>query len=342
VKKRSGFTLVELLVVIAIIGVLIALLLPAVQQAREAARRMQCTNNLKQIMLATHNYHDTFRAFPSTRDNRGGWSAQARLLPFLEQAALETAIDYNVPYAEYHTGGTHENALGGKILPAMRVNAFLCPSEPKDQVRLDGGNEYHYPLNYGANHGSWFVYDGQNGGNGAFRPQFNTDMADIVDGTSNTFGFAEVKAYTHYDRDTKTYTRSAINSLPSQVDMTTYIEGAVTSSTRTSGHTEWVDGHVHQTGFTAFFTPNTDFTISGNSRPTPADFTNNREKYWSESDFRDNPTMAVVTSRSWHPGVVNVSFMDGSVSRVTDTVDLTVYRSAATRNGGEVMQRDQL
>ncbi|MBA2117620.1 DUF1559 domain-containing protein [Bremerella alba] len=336
--KRNGFTLVELLVVIAIIGILIALLLPAVQQAREAARRMQCTNQLKQWILATHNYHDTFTKFPTSwQDGTNQWSAQARLLPYMEQRALESAIDYNVNYTEYHVGGSHENQgkVNGIVLPSVRIDTLLCPSEVKDTRRFDGSDAYHYPLNYALNMGVWYVYNGSNGGEGAFVPSKYLRMADMVDGTSNTMALAEVKAYTHYDRDTATYGTAEINSFP---DIGSYIESTVTTSTRNSGHTEWVDGKTHQTGFTAFFPPNTDFDI-GAGQPLPADFTNNRE---DRSGLSSNPTLAAVTARSYHPGVVNVAFMDGSVSRVTDTVNLSVYRAAATRNGGEVLNRNEL
>lgn len=335
--KRKGFTLVELLVVIAIIGILIALLLPAVQQAREAARRMQCSNQLKQWILATHNYHDTFTKFPTSFQGTGEnqWSAQARLLPFLEQKAIEAEIDYSVDYHEYHFGGAHETLINGVPLPALRIDALLCPSEVKDQQRLDSsGRPENYPLNYAINMGVWYVYNGSSGGEGAFVPGKYTRMADMTDGTSNTMGFSEVKAYTHYDRDNAPYGTAEISTFP---DVAGYIESNVTTSTRNSGHTEWVDGKAHQTGFTAFFPPNTDFNI-GAGRPTPADFTNNREHRATSG----SPTLAAVTARSFHPGVVNVAFMDGSVSRVTDTVNLSVYRAAATRNGGEVLNRNDL
>lgn len=335
--KRKGFTLVELLVVIAIIGILIALLLPAVQQAREAARRMQCTNQLKQWILATHNYHDTFTKFPTSfQGGNNQWSAQARLLPFLEQKAVETEIDYSVDYHEYHYGGSRETLINGIPLPALRIDALLCPSEVKDQQRLDSsGRPENYPLNYAINMGVWYVFNGSNGGQGAFVPSKYLRMADMTDGTSNTMGFSEVKAYTYYDRDNAPYGTAEITSFP---NVASYIESNVTTSTRSSGHTEWVDGKAHQTGFTAFFPPNTDFNI-GAGRPTPADFTNKRE---DQSGLSSNPTLAAVTARSYHPGVVNVAFMDGSVSRVTDTVDLSVYRAAATRNGGEVLNRNDL
>ena len=128
-RCRRGFTLIELLVVIAIIAVLFALLLPAVQQAREAARRIQCKNNLKQLGLALHNYHDSFTVFPpastypfNTLQAAGGWSVQARILPYLDQANLSNLINFSQTYASQPK------------VTEVRVPIFACPSEVNHQM----------------------------------------------------------------------------------------------------------------------------------------------------------------------------------------------------------------
>lgn len=336
--RRRAFTLVELLVVIAIIGVLVALLLPAVQQAREAARRMQCSNHMKQMILATHNYHDTFNAFPVSWHRSSEWSAQARILPFLEQSAIEAHIQYDIHYYQYRSVGDFSDILGPHTsLAGTRVGIFMCPSEINDRPRdiFNNGRPDYYPLNYAVNQGTWFVFDGTQGGNGAFTPMNNTRMADFIDGTSNTMAFAEVKAYTPYERDQKIFSSSDIQPLPGVEAVANHLQSS--GSLLETGHTEWCDGLVHQSGMTAFFPPNTEFLIDG--RRVGADFTNNRERF----DGHDtNPGVAAITARSYHPGVVNVSFMDGSVTRVSDTVDLLVYRGLATRNGREVSGRGDL
>ncbi|TWT59431.1 DUF1559 domain-containing protein [Rubinisphaera italica] len=126
-RIRDGFTLIELLVVIAIIAILVALLLPAVQQAREAARRSSCKNNLKQIGLALHNYHDVFSTLPMGNSSRNGWgiSWMPALLPFVEQSALYDKFDFSLPNVGYSTQCTNLGTDGRTL-----INTFLCPSSP--------------------------------------------------------------------------------------------------------------------------------------------------------------------------------------------------------------------
>ena len=143
-RARRGFTLIELLVVIAIIAVLIALLLPAVQAAREAARRTECVNNLKQLSLAVHNYHDNFKVFPFGKGPSypgapvyARWSAHALILPYIEQTNVKDAIDFNFPPATPGMGGVmafmpaYSNASGINVtISKTLIPAFLCPSDP--------------------------------------------------------------------------------------------------------------------------------------------------------------------------------------------------------------------
>lgn len=328
---RRGFTLIELLVVIAIIAILIALLLPAVQQAREAARRSQCKNNLKQIGLALHNYLEAQGAFPLAMASDGGgsgggspggeWSIQARILPYLDQANLFNIADLEQDYD------------AGINLPVktQRVPVYLCPSEPNDRVRTDGsGNPIHYPLNYGFNGGTWRVFDiaANRPGDGAFAPNARFMPRDFTDGMSNTLGFSEVKTFTAYNRDGETGTAA----IPANAAT---VEGFITSggsNKANSGHTEWVDGRVHQTGFTTTLTPNTRVTVPGGDRPDEGDYNSCREDNGCSS-----PTYAAVTSRSWHTGTVNSLLMDGSVRSISENIDLGTWRNLGSRNDGNVI-----
>ena len=191
---RRGFTLVELLVVIAIIGVLVALLLPAVQAAREAARRMQCTNNLKQLGLAVHNYHDTHKVFPpqmmnvdASNDRRWGWGAVT--LPYIEQGALYEQLKPD--------GGkqipTASTLIGGAPVLQTRVATHLCPSGSSTNVRT---NQFHPSVAASSNSSDWYsksnyvcnqqIMRYRAGFAGAcFR------MAEVTDGTTNTLLLGE-------------------------------------------------------------------------------------------------------------------------------------------------------
>lgn len=329
--RRRGFTLVELLVVIAIIGVLVGLLLPAVQAAREAARRMSCSNNLKQIGLATHNYESSLQSLPAawalTGDSSGdGWSIHARLLPYLEQSNLASDIDYA---AGYNNATVSINGGGIQRLASMRVPTYLCPSEVNDRLRLKDGNPYHYPLNYGCNEGRFFVYNPANRdiGDGAFAPGRYLKFRDCVDGLSNTLAFAEVKAYNPYFRNAALGPGQTAPAAPADVCS---LGGDFKSN---SGHTEWVDGRVHQIGVTTTFPPNTEVVCNVGGQAYDVDWTNQQE-----GKSTTEPTYAVVTSRSYHPGGVQVVMMDGSTRFISETLDRGIWQALSTRNGREVVE----
>ncbi|WP_417389321.1 DUF1559 domain-containing protein [Gimesia sp.] len=215
-KNRKGFTLIELLVVIAIIAILIALLLPAVQQAREAARRNSCKNNLKQIGLALHNYHDSFTSLPpgsivwynGSRYNGHGWTWHASILPYLDQGNLYDAIqgpDSSGMGAESGGVNSTKQQLAGQTV----LSVFWCPSQP--DVTYGAQKNDYSPSNYNGNMGTLIGYSGDNcyGGSvtdaagmtapngcmnadGVFFISSNVAFRDITDGLSNTILVSEV------------------------------------------------------------------------------------------------------------------------------------------------------
>jgi prepilin-type N-terminal cleavage/methylation domain-containing protein len=321
---RRGFTVIELLVVTAIAAVLIGLLLPAAQRARETASRTKCLNNLKQLGLGLHIYVDTFAVFPPAGYYPAGhtedpWSAQARLLPYLEQANLQNLIDFN--------------ASSDAAPPAVRqtrVPVFLCPSEPQDHLDSAGA---HWPLNYAVCGGTWFVLDPATGrgGDGAFPPCADSPAGmvrptDVIDGLSNTLAMAEVKAFAPYLRDSGHPAGSHVPPPSSSAEVLAY-GGAF----RSDGHVEWVDSRTNHTGFTTVFTPNTVAPFVQNGISYDVDFTSQRE---GKSATR--LTYAAVTARSYHAGVVQALLLDGSARPVGNSIDLTVWRALGTRAGGEV------
>ena len=333
---RAAFTLVELLVVIAIIGILVGLLLPAVQAAREAARRMSCQNNIKQVILACHNYESAMKQLPPAWTKPAmtgdGWSAQARILPFLEAISLAQAIDFSGGYK-----GSKIRVDGiDRPIASYRVPTYLCPSETNDRLRTGANGEaIHYPISYAYSAGKWFVYDsenrnGQNVGEGMFTPDRGRKFRDCLDGLANTLAFAEVKAWSPYLRD------SAITGNMTTPSMESQICGYGGSLKTQTKHTEWVDGRVHQTGFTTTFTPNKKIICLNNlGNEYDVDFTNFREGKSATSPVPR--TYAAVTSRSYHTGGVTVALLDGSVRFITDSIDRDLWQGMSTRNGREVI-----
>ena len=326
---RRGFTLVELLVVIAIIALLTALLLPAVQQAREAARRTQCRNNIKQLGLAVLNYESTFGVLPpstvldedalATQYMRS-WSIHARVLPMLEQSGVAEHLDLSAGW---------DTQL---VIDRLKVSAFSCPTDPRSDTprSFDDGRPTLFPTTYGFNFGTYSVYEPNSGvgGDGLFWPNSSTSIHEVMDGASNTLLTAEVKAWQKYMRDGAPPT--------SETPETPFEAAAIAESGsqfKTSGHVVWVDGRVIHQGFTTTLTPNSDVPITSPGSSACVDFSS-----WQEG--RDGsagqPTYAIVTSRSYHPGGVQAGFLDGRVTTIDDGVDLSVWRAVGTRSGGEI------
>ncbi len=330
---RRGFTLIELLVVIAIIAILTALLLPAVQQAREAARRTQCRNNLRQIGLALHNYLDAHRVFPPsycavpgvTTTVGGQWSVFARILPYVEQANLQNLINWSVAYS------TQPNVA------TTRVPTYLCASEVNDVVRVNPstGIARDYPANYVVNFGTWKIYDPSNGsgGDGAFFPNSKLTTSAFRDGTSNTLCAAEAKAFTPYLRNTSS-DPGPLQPTSSDVAAGFTGDGCCIgpSLQQNTGHTEWADGLCQQSGFTTAFGPNTRIPYTVGGAEYDIDFVS-----WREGTHATRVAYAALPARSYHEGQVHALLMDGSARSVSENIALIVWQALGTRAGGEVV-----
>ena len=319
--RRSAFTLIELLVVIAIIGVLIALLLPAVQSAREAARRMQCTNNLKQIGLSLHNYHDTNNAYPigRTRPSDVSFSAHSRLLPYMEQAPLFQAINMDLAWA----------SRANSTVTATHVANFVCPSDAQGEVPIGWG-----PNNYRSCEGTNIVWtwgssdDTQiNAGfpppNGLFFTNTSSKAADARDGLSNTAFFSEhVKGDFNNavatERGDTFWPQTFPSTLDDAVRDCQSINWRDLTYQRTSDvGAPWIYGYHSTTSYWHVSGPNTRSCMY--------------------------PPQRIMTSaNSDHPGGVNVLFGDGSVRFVKETISLPTWRAMGTRNLQEVISADSL
>lgn len=343
---RRGFTLVELLVVVAIIGVLVALLLPAVQSARESARRTQCLNNLKQLGLALQNHHAAKNQFPPGADSKSfppdpshphsfyRWSALAHLLPYLENQSLHNLLDLSLPM--YMPGAGYPISEPNKPGIAHMLPGFLCPSDLGERVKDGMG-----PTNYAACAGS-----GAGGGtpfetDGIFYVNSATSFADISDGASNTVAFSESLLGEDTMRGSDGAFAGAspersykfVLGFSATPDLTDFkcLGSQNFNSTAATGNDPrgfaWSSGEYRCATYNHYYLPNApeyDCIASATVDPTPPPA---KPKLFSAYGWR--------TARSIHPGGVNAAYADGSCRYLVDAVDRDVWQSLATRAGAE-------
>lgn len=333
-KRPKAFTLIELLIVLAILGVLVGLLVPAVQKVRDAAARAKCSNNIRQIGVAYLHYLDLNGWMPHNGDYRWGgsaiyltnsWSAFARFLPLIEQESLFKAINFDDGY------------WNQPEITSRRIPSFVCPSEVNDRgsgYDVTFGHQF-WPTSYALNNGTWPVLTAKAGamrtGDGAFGPNRSYRSGEFADGMSNTLALAEVKAYTRrlLGADTRRVFQVPPPPPEKPFELPALNPGA--EEPQNFGHAVWAAGQVQETGFTTTFTPN---TRTGQESGVSA-----QELDWVLAmEYQLGDTYAAVTSRSYHAGGVNVLMLDGSARFVQDGISLTTWRALGTRSGGEVVE----
>jgi len=316
--RRQAFTLIELLVVIAIIAVLISLLLPAVQSAREAARRAQCTNNLKQIGLALHNYENSHAMFPVGRTSFPAlWSSLSQILPFIEGTSEYAAINFDIPPLSSGTASPANLTAVSSV-----VETYLCPSDSQSRIVPEFGMT-NYVGNAGTgsiNGGSFRIDAGPQLPEGLFFDRKAIRIAEITDGLSNTVAFAETVLGNGINTSSRTpqdFRRQFVLTTASAI---TPANCAATGQWVGDRGREWSRGSFIMAAYNHFFTPNS-----------------------KEPDCTNTGRAAAITAaRSFHPGGVNALYADGHVQFSKDTTSLNTWRAVSTRSGGEVISADSL
>lgn len=359
-KSLSGFTLVELLVVIAIIGVLIALLLPAVQSAREAARRMQCSNNLKQYGLALHNYHSSLDCFPGigtdghgvtgTSATNSNYSIQARLLPYLEMPHLHGLIDYKKPLIASGSGMGGLPTFGHHVYEVIskRISFMTCPSDPMAYQLLPSEQEvFTNAAETVSEHamtapGSYMTctgddifrtstttaYNGIKGykTNGLFHIDSCYNIAAVTDGTSNTMAMSEACI-----SDGQTYANMSIQAVQEAKLQHHLLGSSFTLATNPTdpdpetlaANNSGSKGWKATRGIVWIFGA-PQYSAYGAFLPP-------NSKYPSMNRMNNGYFGAY----SYHAGGVNVLRVDGSVILVSNTIDYETWKAAATIAGSE-------
>ncbi|MCA9205692.1 MAG: DUF1559 domain-containing protein [Planctomycetales bacterium] len=328
-SARFGFTLVELLVVIAIIGVLVAMLLPAVQAAREAARRSSCTNNLKQLGLGMHNYHDTFKVFPRNYIPVGGnaWealSASYSILPFIEQNNLYDSAQPNLKNWSWIRSNVMERPL----------EVYLCPSSPGAPTSATigwGGPGTNYAWSTGSSVETVWAGDRFNG---MIAYSVHRNMASVTDGLSNTLLASEVLSgtgqsgssgrypYDIFYTNNGLFTSVANRDFPTQAELDAIGSAAKNSPSgfRANNGTLWAWYAAGQSTVTTAATPNWQWPSAG------GDCCPGGAHDWG---------YGIIPPRSMHPGGVNALLGDGSVRFVTSTVNLLTFQRLGNRQDGQ-------